>query len=189
MSEPEAAPAGESDEALVASAQAGDHEAFARLVRRHQGMVAGLLYRFVGSAVDVEDLAQETFLRAYRQLPRWRPEAPFVHWLRRVAVNVGRDHYRARSRRPESLPLDEAHLPPGEDGASAVRAAAASEVRAVLRELPENDCLLLTLHFLEGMTFHEIGGHFGWSAVATRVRAFRARRKLHQLLLRHGYTP
>lgn len=186
MSEPHAADAAESDETLVAAAQAGDQQAFARLVERHESMLAGLLYRFAGRPADVEDLVQETFLRVYRQLPKWRPEAPFVHWLRRVAVNVGRDHCRARSRRPTGVPLEEANLAEatGETGATA---AAAGEVRAVLAQLPPDDCTLLTLHFLEDMTFPEIAGHFGWSVIATRVRAFRARQKLQKLLIRHGY--
>lgn len=187
MSEPGAEGVAESDESLVAAAQAGDHAAFARLVRRHEGMLAGLLFRFAGRSADTPDLVQETFLRAYRQLPRWRAEAPFVHWLRRVAVNVGRDFCRARARRPAGEPLE------GEQWADPATGhepdSAAAEVREVLAQLPPDDCVLLTLHFLEGMTFEAIGDHLGWSTVATRVRAFRARQKLKKLLLRHGYTP
>lgn len=188
MTEPSAEPAAESDEGLVAAARRGDDEAFGRLVRRHQGMLAGLLHRFAGRPADVEDLVQETFVRVYRQLPRWRPEAPFVHWLRHVAVNVGRDYCRARARRPAGELLDENLVQPEAIDAQAAHAAA-GEVRAVLAQLPPDDCALLTLHFLEGMTFPEIAGHFGWSTVATRVRAFRARGKLQKLLRRHGYEP
>jgi RNA polymerase sigma-70 factor (ECF subfamily) len=187
MSEPGADGAVESDERLVAAAQAGDQAAFARLVRRHEAMLAGLLFRFAGRSADTPDLVQETFVRVYRQLPRWRPEAPFVHWLRRVAVNVGRDFCRARARRPMGDPFEDDQLaePAGDKGADS----AAAEVREVLAQLPPDDCVLLTLHFLEGMTFEAIGDQLGWSTVATRVRAFRARQKLKKLLIRHGYTP
>lgn len=185
---PPAAPTDE-DAPLVARAQAGDLAAFDVIVRRHQGMLAGLLHRFAGRPADVEDLVQETFLRAHRALPRWTPEQPFVHWLRRIAVNIGRDHCRARARRPlgEELPADDS-LPATGDADPSAQAALA-EVRDVLAQLPPDDCTLLTLQYLEGLPISEIASLLGWSLINTRVRSFRARRKLQQLLKQHGYQP
>lgn len=185
---PRAAPADE-DAPLVARAQAGDLSAFDEIVRRHQSMLAGLLHRFAGRPADVEDLVQETFLRAHRALPRWTPEQPFVHWLRRIAVNLGRDHCRARARRPlgEELPADDCL--PAASGADPSAQAALSEVRDVLAQLPPDDCTLLTLQFLEGLPVSEIASLLGWSLINTRVRSFRARRRLRQLLQQHGYQP
>lgn len=185
---PRAAPVDE-DAPLVARAQAGDLAAFDAIVRRHQSMLAGLLHRFAGRPADVEDLVQETFLRAHRALPRWTPEQPFVHWLRRIAVNIGRDHCRARARRPrgEELPADDCL--PAAGGADPSAQAALAEVRDVLAQLPPDDCTLLTLQFLEGLPVSEIASLLGWSLINTRVRSFRARRKLQQLLQQHGYQP
>ena len=176
----------DADAPLVARAQGGDRSAFDELVRRHQGMLAGLLHRFASWPADVEDLVQETFVRAYRYLPRWEPQQPFVHWLRRIAVNLGRDHCRARARRlpTEQLPDDDVLPPPSVAPAAE---AALAHVREVLAELPPDDCTLLTLQYLEGLSLSEIASLLGWSALNTRVRSFRARRRLQKLLEHHGY--
>jgi RNA polymerase sigma-70 factor (ECF subfamily) len=75
-------------------AKAGNLEAFDVLVLRHQSVVSALLFRFAGQRADLEDLVQETFIRAFRNLKSWQPDKPFSHWLKRIAVNVGRDYYR-----------------------------------------------------------------------------------------------
>lgn len=78
-----------SDDVLVARAQAGDPEAFAGLVARYQRMIHVLAYRMTGSAADAADLAQETFVRAWRQLGAFRAESAFATWLCRIAVHAG----------------------------------------------------------------------------------------------------
>ncbi|HEY9248991.1 MAG TPA: sigma-70 family RNA polymerase sigma factor, partial [Rariglobus sp.] len=82
------------DELLVDRARQGDLHALDQLIRRHQPEVARLLWRFARRHADLDDLVQEVFLRVVRALPRWQPRQPFAHWLRRVTVNVGRDHCR-----------------------------------------------------------------------------------------------
>lgn len=177
------------DALLVARVQRGESSAFDELVRKHQGMIAALLHRFAGRPADVEDLVQETFLRVHKALPRWTPEQPFVHWLRRIAVNIGRDYCRARARRPigEEMPSDD-RLPATRGGDPSTQAALA-EVRQLLALLPPDDCTLLTLQYLEEIPLAEIADMLGWSLINTRVRGFRARRRLQQLLIQHGYTP
>lgn len=178
------------DELLVDRARQGDLAALDQLVRRHQPEVSRLLWRFARRHADLDDLVQEVFLRVVRALPRWQPHQPFVHWLRRVTVNVGRDHCRREVVRlrwlaePVSSPDGSASPAPEATDLSAdpSACAAAREAKELLARLPPDDRTLLTLHHLEGWDFATIGRHLGWSAPVTKLRAFRARRRLRSLL-------
>lgn len=175
-------------QAWVSRALAGDQQAAAELVRRHHEDVARVLWRFARQPADLDDLVQETFLRALRGLRSWRSERPFVHWLRRIAANTGRDFYRRHAVRQrwqadlprtpdESTPLVEA-IDPRPDPAAA---AAADEVKGLLARLPPDDAALLTLHYLEGWGLHDIASAYGWTHTATKLRAWRARARLRAL--------
>jgi RNA polymerase sigma-70 factor (ECF subfamily) len=191
---PPATPAGPDsgpdDAALVGAAQAGDRAALDALVRRHHPEVTRLMWRFARRRADLDDLVQEVFVRLVRALPTWRAERPFLHWLRRVAVNTGRDHCRreaVRQRWATELSPDP-DTPPPEAIASGTDPAArlaADEAKALLARLPPDDRTLLTLHYLEGWEFARIGELLGWSGPATKLRAFRARRRLQALLKNH----
>lgn len=169
-------------------AQAGDRNALDELVRRYHVEVARLLWRFVRQHADLEDLVQEVFLRVVRNLAQWRAEQPFAHWLRRIAVNVGRDRCRreaVRRRWQIDTPTaaDDAPAPEAvEPSADPAMRAAAREVKDFLAQLPPDDRTLLTLHYLEGWDFAQIGQLLGWSGPVTKLRAFRARRRLRALL-------
>ena len=89
----------QTDAAAVALARGGDSEAFRALVERHGRAVYRLAYRMTGSAQDAEDVVQETFLKAYRQLTRFESRANFGTWLHRIAVNCSIDLIRARPHR------------------------------------------------------------------------------------------
>ncbi len=175
----------------VRRAQAGDIEAFDTLVTRHQSAMSALLFRFAPNRADLEDLVQETFVRAWRALAGWRAEKPFLHWLKRIAVRVGLDYCRSQRRSPLARPVEMGAADPLEglaapDPASAPCAAA--EVQAILAQLPPDDRALLTLIHLNEMPLAEVAEHFGWSRPNTKIRAFRARLRLKALLKRHGYT-
>jgi RNA polymerase sigma-70 factor (ECF subfamily) len=179
-----------SDEVLVSRARAGERAALDQLVKRHHQEVTRLLWRFARRHVDLQDLVQEAFLRIVRGLPSWRAEQPFIHWLRRLTVNVGRDFCRRETvrRRWTSEPtVDDSGNTVGpeaiEPGADPAARAAAIEIKDYLAQLPPDDRCLLTLYHLEGWDFASIGRHLGWSATATKLRAFRARRRLRALLL------
>src|ERR1700694_3718000 len=86
----------ESDAAAVARAQAGDQDGFRVLVERHSRALFRLAYRMTGNEQDAEDMVQETFLRAYRQLGRFESRANFSTWLHRIAVNCSIDLIRGR---------------------------------------------------------------------------------------------
>jgi RNA polymerase sigma-70 factor (ECF subfamily) len=91
---------GVSDEALAASAAAGEAAAFETLVKRYQSRVFRLAWRLTGSEGDAADVLQDTFLQAYRHLSGFRCESRFGTWLYRIATNAALMHRRARARRP-----------------------------------------------------------------------------------------
>jgi len=178
--------ASESDDALALLARSGNRSALDQLVRRHHPEVARLSWRFARRPADQDDLVQEVFLRVVRGLPQWRADRPFVHWLRRITVNTGRDYCRRESvrRRWTSEPSADPDAPPPEavdPGSDPSARAAANEAKALLAQLSPDDCTLLTLHHLEGWDFADIGAHLGWSRTVTKVRAFRARLRLRTL--------
>jgi RNA polymerase sigma-70 factor, ECF subfamily len=173
-------------------AKAGDLQAFDALVVRHQGMISGLLFRFAGQRADLEDLVQETFIRAFKNLKRWQSYQPFSHWLKRIAINVGRDFYRRKRRASkwlmESIPEDIEELElPSVDSGKIDSAGFTQEAQWLLAKLKPDDRTLLTLHYLNGMRLREIAEHLGWSLSKTKVRSLRAKRKLQQILETYGY--
>ena len=95
-----APPSDESD--LVRAAQGGDERSFAEIVRRYQRSVYRVAYALVRNTADADDLAQETFVRAYRALDRFRADEPLYPWLSRIAVNLAYSLFRQRRRRPET---------------------------------------------------------------------------------------
>ena len=181
------------DRVLIQAAQAGDLDAFDQIITRHQSTMIAMLHRFASNRADLEDMVQETFVRAWRALPQWRPDKPFLHWLKRIAANIGLEFCRKHQRSPFSRlvqPTDEWH--PLDHIASEVDATSASNDLAsaqfILSHLPPDDRALLTLLHLEQMPLHEIAAHFGWTKVNAKVKAFRARQRLKTILTRHGYT-
>lgn len=175
------------DAGLAERARDGDLAAGEELVRRHQADVARILWRFARNHTDLDDLVQDTFLRAFRSLGQWRAERPFIHWLRRIAVNAGRDYCRREAARRRWIPIDEPSADPTvptpdyiDPTADAADQAALGEVKDWLAVLPPDDRTLLTLHHLEGWTLVQIAAELGWTVTATKVRAWRARRRLRQ---------
>lgn len=179
---------------LVRLAQSGDLDAFDQLILRHQSTMTALLHRFAPTRADLEDLVQETFVKAWQGLPAWQPLRPFLHWLKRIAVRCGLEFCRRQQRSPlaRSVPptsdgrntLDDL---PAEPSACSAQRDALAEAQFVLSHLPPEDRALLTLLHLEQMPLAEIAQHFGWSRINAKVKAFRARQRLKTLLQRHGY--
>ena len=169
-------PMDDPDLELVRASQGGDSEAFATLIDRHRGKVQRLCGRFFRHPADVDDAAQDTFVRAWIKLHTFRPQAPFEHWLTRVCLNEC--YGRLRKERPtEELREDDGSLPavdpPG---------IAALEAERLLRDLPASDRFLLLMLYGEGWTVAEIADKTGWSTSNVKIRAFRARKKLRSRL-------
>lgn len=174
------------DAGYAERARGGDRAAMEILVELHQAAVSRLLWRFVRTQADLDDLVQETFLRMVRGLPNWKAQQPFAHWLLRIATNTGRDYFRrqaVRRRWQGESPTAEASPPEPTDPAPDPAArAAANEVKTILAQLSPDERTLLTLHHLEGWSLAQIAAQFGWTLTATKLRAWRARRQLRALL-------
>ena len=180
-----------SDEAeLLARIRSGALDEFAEIVRRHQNKVFAILHRYERDLQRVEDLAQDTFVKAFRALDQFDGRAPFEHWLSRIAVHVALDHLRKRKRQQSEVGLPEL----GEDVLDGLRAEderdelgarqAAELLDLALRELSPADRVVITMQELEGRSVKEICAATGASSIAVRVRALRARARLKKALER-----
>jgi len=178
------------DLALVRRAQTGDVEAFDSIVSKYQSDITAMLFHFAPARADLEDMVQETFIRAWRGLPQWRREKPFVHWLKKIASNVGLSFYRNRGRTPFARLANDNEETLARLAAEPERAAgrSAEEVRFILAQVPADDRALLTLLYLQEMSLPEIAEQYGWSHSNAKIKAFRARRRLKAILTKHGYT-
>ncbi|MBI5244756.1 MAG: sigma-70 family RNA polymerase sigma factor [Elusimicrobia bacterium] len=169
------------DIADVEAAQSGDGEAFGRVIRRHQGEIAGRMWRFTRDPAAHADLVQDVFVNAYQSLDSYRRLGPFSHWLHKIAVRTGYACWRRRAKEP--VALDESALrrlsepPAGEDSKEA-----GELVHRALSCLPPRDRLVLTLMYLEGCSVTEVAELSGWSIVMVKVQAWRARGKLKKAL-------
>lgn len=174
-----------SDAEDIAASLAGDECAYARLMGRYQPMVARQMLRFSRDRGTVEELVQEVFVQAYLSLGKFRGAAPFEHWLRRIATHTGYAYWKRQGRdrtRAEALAL----VPP--PSAMAAPSDAADYVQGLLGTLSPPDRLVLTLMYLEECDTAEIAERTGWSRTLVKVRAFRARKKLRQLLEDAGHA-
>ncbi len=192
-------PSADRDRLLMERLAAGDDGALAELVARWQGPVTACVARFLGCpAEEASDLAQETFLRVWRERHRWQPRAAFSTWLFAIALNLCRNQRRSARRRPELVPIgaDEAG-----DGLPAVAApldddpferARAGEVAAVARrallELPDTQRAALLLRRFEGLSYRDIATTLGVSEGAVESLLVRARRALAAAIFGAGGT-
>ena len=176
------------DAELLQRIRAGATDEFAELVRRHQARVFGILHRYERDAQRVEDLAQETFLKAWRALAQFDGRAPFEHWISRIAVRTALDHLRREKRRKNEIALPEL----GDDVLDWLRSPdekseldsrdAAEVLHRAMQQLSPADHVIITMQELEGRSVKEIAAAMGISGIAVRVRAVRARAKLKRAL-------
>lgn len=178
----------DSDQMLVERTVAGDQRAFELLVLKYQRRIQRLVGRMVRDVDLVEDIAQETFIRAYRALHQFRGEAQFYTWLYRIAVNTAKKALMELKRDPtvsesflKSGDDDETNLPGNEptteDTPESVFAAReiAAVVNAAMDALPEDLRQAVTLREIEGLTYEEISSVMNCPIGTVRSRIFRAR--------------
>jgi RNA polymerase sigma factor (sigma-70 family) len=177
VTEPKPPAAATSAEELAARARDGNRISFDELVVRYRPQLVAFLARRLGDPADAEDVAQETFLRAYDHLDRYDPARPFSTWLFAIGKNVAANHATARTRR--GARENEGAAAPASAGADIDAAAGDLWQRAanVLRPGPYR---VLWLRYAQGMTVGEIARELGRSSVAIKVMLFRARRRLLQ---------
>jgi RNA polymerase sigma-70 factor (ECF subfamily) len=188
---------GELDQAVVERARGGDSEAFAQIVRHYQTPVYNLAFRMLGDAPEAEDAAQETFLRAYAQLKRYRPERKFGTWLLSIGAHYCID--RLRRRKFKWVSLDETMVQetlavstPGPEETAFARERA-EEVQALLQKLAPASRAVVVLKYWNDFDMDTIAQMTGDSVSAVKVKLFRARqllaREMQQRIRREGTLP
>lgn len=172
---------------LVEKARRGDSGAFNQLVTAYRKRILGTIARLIGRPEDVEDVAQEVFVRLYYSLDQLRTPDVFEPWLYRLTVNACYDHLRRLKRRGESrmADLSEQQVMMADSSAGSKRQEEESEkgrtrefVTALFRHVSEEDRLLLTLKEVEGLSLKELEKIYKVNENALKVRLFRARQRV-----------
>ena len=181
------------DLAAVSRARGGDADAFRDLVQRHSRTIFRVAYRMTGNEHDADDVVQETFLRAYRQIDKFEERANFGTWLHRIAVNCSLDLLRSRVRhdkhRVNAKDNDEENEMTREFESTdpqpdrlLLSAEMKQHVIAALERLSGNERTAFMLRHFEGMPVEEIGRTLGIQVSAAKHTIFRAVRKLRESL-------
>lgn len=175
------------DRQLVERVRQGDKRAFDLLVEKYWRRLARLLSRMVRDPDDIDDIVQETFIKAYRALPQFRGDAAFYTWLYRIGVNTAKNHLSAKGK---AMPtVSEQALPDEEEGVEerlAVQDVSTPEsellskqvalaVNEAVEALPEELRTAITLREIEGLSYEEIATLMGCPIGTVRSRIFRAR--------------
>jgi RNA polymerase sigma factor (sigma-70 family) len=193
LSPPGRTPEDAEDIRLMARASAGDMAAFEQLVERHQRMVVGTVGRMLGTNSDAEDIAQQVFVRVWKNVKRYEPRAKFTTWLLKITRNLVFNELRRRSRHP-AVPLqsetDEEERPLKDEQAVAPDAALLDHelqeaVDAAIAQLPETQRMAVILRRYEELSYEEIADALDQSVSAVKSLLFRARTELRESLKRY----
>ncbi len=174
--------------AVLARARQGDSEAFRTLVERHSRRAFQLAYRMTGNEQDAEDVVQESFIRAFRQLGRFEARAHFATWLHRIVANCSVDLIRSRRARYDHSSTDDlgAAEQPETATADPERLAASEQIQrkvaAAMSALSPLEQAAFALRHYEGRSIAEIGKTLGLGTSATKHSVFRAVKKLRAAL-------
>jgi RNA polymerase sigma-70 factor (ECF subfamily) len=181
------------DQTIVRAVQDGQTESYAKLVDRHKDQVYAMLMRLTGDPQAAEELAHETFVRAYQALGNFRGESRFATWLTQIAVNIARDRVRELQRN-RFVSLDEllerdADAPVFAESRSHYDPLAEISERDLLKRfeealqaLPANYREIFLLHHMQGISYEDIAGMTGDSVGSLKVRSHRARKILKEIL-------
>ncbi len=173
------------DNELVERTRAGDVRSYEELVRRYERLVGRVIYPYAGSDAAVEDLVQETFLRAYDRLATFNPDYRFKTWLLAIANNLGIDTLR---RRRDIVEFNTDLHAPSTRGpeVAAAEAERARSVQDAVLTLPETYSVPLVLRYAEDLTYSEIAETLDITIPALKSRLFRARNMLAEKLKEKG---
>jgi RNA polymerase sigma-70 factor (ECF subfamily) len=182
----------QTDAATVALARGGDSEAFRTLVESHSRAVYRLAHRMTGNPSDAEDVVQETFLRAYKQLSRFESRANFGTWLHRIAVNCSIDLIRSRPHRESGHDVEDLEAIGGTDSThdtaqrTPERLMLSTEVQdrinSAMSALSARERAAFVLRHFEGHSIDDISRSLGLKTNATKHSIFRAVRKMRAAL-------
>lgn len=171
------------DRALVDACLAGQPDAFDVIVERHRRQVYQLCFRYVGTHEDASDLAQDTFVRAFKGLRGFKGQSSLATWLYRIAINVCLNRVSLRTPRAEALePHDRVDSSAERPDITLLRAERAAEVRAAIRQLPPKQRATLILRVYHELPHEEIAGILGGSAGGAKANFFHALANLKKLL-------
>ena len=180
------------DNELVKRVQRGDSAAFDLLVRKYQHRIAALIGRYVADWSECQDVAQETFIRAYRAIGNFRGDAQFYTWLHRIAVNTAKNHLVAMGRRPPGADIDVADAEQFDSGIrlrdsdtperEMMRRQMEQTVLRAVEGLPEELRVAISLREVDGLSYEEIAQRMGCPVGTVRSRIFRAREAIDQEL-------
>jgi len=181
------------DRQLVERAQRGDKHAFELLVSKYQRKLARLLARFIRDPVEVEDVAQEAFIKAYRALPSFRGDSAFYTWLYRIGINTAKNYLVAMGRRaPTTTEFNSEDAESFEDGEQLrdintpesvmMSKEIAQTVNDTMERLPEELRDAITLRELEGLSYEDIATIMNCPIGTVRSRIFRAREAIAEQL-------
>ena len=170
------------DEELIRSALDDRQASFAELVQRHKSTVFRMASRFAGDSHQLDDLAQEIFIRVWRNLGKFRGDAPFEHWLARIATHACYDFLRKKRRSGIHVPMDAHHAEIPDTPTSTAAAEARERLDLAMQKLSPEERLVITLAELEEKSLRDIAVMTGWSEGNVKIRAFRARQSLKKIL-------
>ena len=173
------------DAELVSRVQAGDKTAFDILVQKYQHKVVNLVSRFVSDQAECQDIAQDTFIKAYRAIGNFRGDSQFYTWLYRIAANTAKNYLASRSRKSPkySVDVDDAEHYEGESGlkeyANPENLLLTDEIKSTIfqaiESLPDDLKSAITLREIEGLSYEEIADVMACPIGTVRSRIFRAR--------------
>ena len=178
----------DADAELVTRSQTGDPAAFEELVRQHQRMIHALTFRMTGSLADAEDLAQETFIRAYEQVGSFRGSAKFSTWLYRIAVNTCLNWRQSEARRNQLHASAAEEFSVQQDGKNS-SSPQSNEVQSALLKLPAKQRAAIVLTIYDGLNHAEAAQVLNCSETTVSWRIFAAKQKLKRLLTMGRITP
>lgn len=173
------------DQLLVERVQRGEKSAFDLLVRKYQHRILAIIGRYISDFSEAQDVAQDTFIRAYRALGNFRGDSAFYTWVYKIAINTAKNHLVASGRRPptDDIAVDDAmHF--SADSQLKDRATPENEllrqeiernVTAAVDELPDELRMAITLREVDGLSYEEIAETMNCPIGTVRSRIFRAR--------------
>jgi RNA polymerase sigma-70 factor (ECF subfamily) len=198
MSRDEPNPAGRGDQdaedvRLMQLVSAGETDAFEKLVERHQRLVLGTVARMLGSNSDVDDIAQQVFVRVWKSAKRYVPRAKFTTWLLKITRNLVFNELRRRSRHasvPLQLDQEEEERPVKDERATPPDASLLEEelqraIEDAIAKLPETQRLAMILRRYDGLSYEQIADVLDQSVPAVKSLLFRGRTELRQSLQRY----
>ncbi len=180
------------DQELVKRVQKGDKKAFDLLVLKYQNKLFSIISRYIKDNAEIQDVAQEAFIKAYRAIGNFRGDSAFYTWIYRIAINTAKNHLVSRGRRPPASDVDaaDAEFYEGNDllkdvGSPeqlAIRDELNQAVNKSIKQLPEDLRTAITLREMEGLSYEDIADVMGCPVGTVRSRIFRAREAIDKAI-------